>query len=108
MTPLKVIIWFMVLGVVFVIIGIVFMVVNNSVCYIHFISLKRDFLFQLLHIEHYYYGEDDDSTEFKVTLDDKADSPVYVYYTLSSFYQNHAKFVDGFLFLSLFPNSLSS
>ncbi|KAH7830400.1 putative cell cycle control protein [Monocercomonoides exilis] len=78
MTPCKVISWFFVLGAFFLIVGIIFFVLNGTVT----------------HIEKYYYeSQTDNQNVFDIDLTSDLKQPIYVHYTLSNFYQNHAKFV---------------
>ena len=82
--PLSVILFFLITGIIFIPIGIaVFVVSNNCVEY----SVM-------------YYGKDspvkcqDNTTcEFTFAIDEPIKTPVYVYYQLTNFYQNHREYL---------------
>lgn len=92
MNPKKTIIVFFVLGCVYLLLGIIALISYNSLFFVE-----------------KYYGFDETSndnlTYLRIPVDKDVQKPVYVHFTLTAFYQNHQRFVDGVDYSSFSPSS---
>lgn len=81
LTPKWVIITFFAVGIVFLPIGIAIVVSSNSVIEI---TYRYDHICAL-----------NTTCNFNITITDNMDPPIYVYYKLSNYYQNHRRYVKS-------------